>query len=194
MTTRTYYKEKAKAFFDSTIGIDMGGLYKPFLDQLPGKGKILDAGCGSGRDTAYFKSQGYDVVAFDFSEEMVKLASDYIGEPVLYMSFKDIAFEGEFDGVWACASIVHIPKNESVEVFNKLSYALKRGGVLYTSFKYGDCEEIRNGRFFSDYTESSLRSVIDKIPSLKIIKHWKTPDVRPERKNEYWLNMLLGKV
>ena len=93
MTTLKYYTDKAKEFCDGTVNVDMGDLYQPFLELIPDGGKILDAGCGSGRDTKYFKDQGYSVVAFDYSEEIVRLATEYIGEPVLHMSFDDVEFD-----------------------------------------------------------------------------------------------------
>jgi len=192
-TTKKYYTEKAQQFFDGTVTVDMDDLYQPFLDLIPAQGRILDAGCGSGRDTLHFKKKGYSVFAFDYSEEIVRLATDYIGEPVIQMSFDDVNFDNEFDGIWACASILHVPKQDISGVLAKLSHSLKSNGVLYTSFKYGTTEELRKGRCFSDYTESAFQRVVDSVPSLTMIKHWKTTDVRPDRKEEYWLNVLLIK-
>jgi len=191
--TRTYYSENAQKFYDGTVNLDMESHYNTFLNMIPKGGKILDAGCGSGRDSLYFKKKGYNVVAFDYSEALVKLASDLIGTPVLQMSFQDIAFIGEFDGIWACASLLHVPKTEMRGIISKLAEALKPDGILYASFKYGYREEIRKGRLFSDYTKSTFQALIKKESSLKIVKHWKTADVRPKRKNEYWLNALMRK-
>jgi SAM-dependent methyltransferase len=191
--TRTYYLENAQEFYEGTVNLDMKYHYKSFLKVIPKGGKILDAGCGSGRDSIYFKREGYIVVAFDYSEALVKLASNLIGSPVLHMSFKDVVFIEEFDGIWACASLCHVPKNEMQGVIAKLAKALKPDGILYASFKYGDKEEFRKGRLFSDYTESTFQELIEKISSLKIVKHWKTADVRPDRKDEYWLNVLIRK-
>jgi len=191
--TYEYYNARAKEFFDETVNLDMGAAYEAFLKLLPKGGKILDAGCGSGRDSLYFKKKGYDVVAFDSSGAMVKLASDFIGSHVLHMTFDDVAFTEAFDGVWACASLLHVPKSRMEAVMYKLALALKRGGVLYASFKYGDREEIRRDRHFSDYTESEFQILANKIASLSIIKHWKTADARPNRQDEYWFNVLLRK-
>ena len=96
-----------------------------FLKLLPKNGKILDAGCGSGRDSLFFKQQGYDVVSFDISKELVDLASRLIGQKVLHMSFGDLDFENEFHGIWASASLLHIPQEEMDDVLEKLSRALK---------------------------------------------------------------------
>jgi SAM-dependent methyltransferase len=193
MSTHQYYSDKAKQFFDETVDLDMEKLYRLFLDLIPANGKILDAGCGSGRDSLYFKTRGYSVTAFDYSEELVTLASEHIGGTVLHMSFDDLTFKAEFDGIWACASLLHVPKNKMQGVIDKLAEALKLGGILYASFKYGDKEEVRKERLFNDYTELTFQGLIKKIPSLKIIKHWKTADVRPNRKGEYWFNVLMRK-
>ena len=193
MSTRKYYKDKAKQFFDDTVNLDMEKLYRPFLNLIPEKGKILDAGCGSGRDSRHFKKMGYSVTAFDYSEKLVKLASEYIEDTVLHMSFDDLTYNAEFDGIWACASLLHVPKSKMKDTIDKLAAGLKPGGILYASFKYGDKEGVRKDRLFSDYTESTFQSLIKKTPSLRIIKHWKTADVRPDRKGEYWFNALLRK-
>lgn len=193
-STEKYYKEKAKEFFDGTVNVNMEDLYRPFLELIPVGGKILDAGCGSGRDALYFKQQGYSVIAFDYSEELVRLASSLINSPVLHRSFDDIVFNEEFDGIWACASILHVSKRDIGNILKKLTNALKINGILYTSFKYGDVEKIRNGRLFNDYTESSFQKVLNNLPALKKIKFWKTVDARPGRKDEFWLNVLLRKI
>jgi len=194
MSTRKYYTDKAKEFFDSTVSIDMGNLYQPFLELMPQNAKILDAGCGSGRDSLYFMKKGFSVTAFDYSKEMVQLSSDLIGKPVLLMSFDDINFDEEFDGIWACASLIHVGKKEMKDVIEKLIRALKPEGILYASFKYGDKEEIRNDRLFSDFTETSFQRLISEIPSLELIKSWKTADVRADRKNECWFNILMRRT
>ena len=191
--TNKYYTDKAKDFYDGTVNLDMEDLYRPFLELIPDRGKILDAGCGSGRDSLYFRRMGYDVVAFDYSEELVKLASDLIGFPVLHMSFDDVDFVEEFDGIWACASLLHVPKSAMNMVIDKMALALKSTGILYASFKYGNKEEIRKDRYFSDYTETEIQNLINDVSSITMINHWKTVDVRPDRKDEYWLNVLMRK-
>lgn len=191
--TQKYYNENAKDFYDGTVNLDMEALYRPFLQLIPSGGKILDAGCGAGRDSLYFRQMGYDIVAFDYSEELVKLASNLIGSPVMHMSFNDIDYFEEFDGIWACASLLHVPKTEMGTVVGKLTHGLKPKGILYASYKYGENEKIRKHRHFSDYTEIEFEALVKRIPTLSIISQWKTVDVRPNRKNEYWLNVLLRK-
>jgi SAM-dependent methyltransferase len=191
--TLDYYQSNAEKFFDDTVSIDLTDLYYPFLELMPETGLILDAGCGSGRDTRFFLKQGFDVVAFDNSSEMVKLASHFTGQDCLLLSFDDINFENRFDGVWACSSMLHVPKSNMINVLNKLCTALKHEGILYTSFKYGDDEVFRNGRLFSNYDEESFNAVITDQKELDILKYWKTNDLRPGREGEKWLNILLQK-
>lgn len=191
--TLDYYQSNAEKFFDDTVSIDLTDLYYPFLELMPETGLILDAGCGSGRDTRFFLRQGFDVVAFDNSSEMVKLASHFTGQDCLLLSFDDINFENKFDGVWACSSMLHVPKSNMINVLNKLCTALKHDGILYTSFKYGDDEVFRNGRLFSNYDEESFNAVITDQKELDILKYWKTNDLRPGREGEKWLNILLQK-
>ena len=110
------------------------------------------------------------------------------------MSFEDIEFKDNFDGIWACASVLHVPENNISTVLSKFTDALKDNGILYTSFKYGDREQIRNGRFFADYTEERFDQLLAVIPKLELIQYWKTSDLRPGRLEEKWLNILLRKV
>ena len=100
-----------------------------------------------------YLEKGFSVVAFDNSLNMVRHAAELTGQEVLLMSFEDIEFKDNFDGIWACASVLHVPENNISTVLSKFTDALKDDGILYTSFKYGEKEQIRNGRFFADYTE-----------------------------------------
>jgi SAM-dependent methyltransferase len=192
--TLNYYESNAKQFYDSTVSIDMNDLYKPFLELLPGGGTILDAGCGSGRDSKIFIAEGFKVVAFDISPELVKLASNLIGEEVLQLSFSDLRFENRFDGIWACASLLHVLKTDMRQTLLKLSRALKQGGVLYASFKYGNTERIRRGRHFSDYDEASFDNLLGDLPDLTLIRYWQTIGRKPNSSHDKFLNVLLSKV
>jgi SAM-dependent methyltransferase len=189
--TVDYYNEHAEEFYRDTIGLNMEGLYAPFLSLVPKGGRILDAGCGSGRDSVYFMHEGYDVTAFDASSALVSLSARKLGDKVHCLSFHQISFDREFDGVWACASLLHVPRSEMGDAINKLAHALKQDGVLYASFKYGDKEEIIDGRLFSFYDEASFNKLIRGNSHLSLINLWKTEDVRKSRPNEYWLNVLL---
>lgn len=187
-----YYDENAVAFFDSTVGVDMAPIYEKFLPHVAKGGLILDAGCGSGRDARYFLASGYDVTAFDASRELCGLATDYLGKEVLWLRFEDIQWEEQFDAVWACASLLHVPQIQLAETFSKLTRAMKAGAVMYVSFKQGQGERQVGGRHFTDLTQDRLRDLVASIEGLQFIEQWLTEDRRPGRE-EIWLNALLRK-
>lgn len=192
-STLEYYRIKADEFVQGTKDVDVSELYAPFLEFLPPDGSILDAGCGSGRDTKFFTEKGFRVIAFDYSPELVQLASSYTGQDVLQLSFEDITFSDQFDGVWACASMLHVPKKDMENILSKLGASLKAGGIFYTSYKYGEGELMRGGRLFADYTEESFKLLLEGVPDLEVVKFWRTSDLRPGREDEKWLNILLKK-
>ncbi len=131
-----YYENNAEDFVESTLLVDMLPLYQHFLPLLPEQAHILDAGCGSGRDARYFIEQGCEITAFDASTRIAALAEDVIGQAVYVERLQDIQYNNQFDGIWACASLLHVPAMELVDVFRRLSYALKPNGLIYCSFKY----------------------------------------------------------
>lgn len=187
-----YYDKNAQEFFDGTVDADMSSHHEEFLSQLPDNAHILDAGCGSGRDTLKFKSLGYEVTSIDGSEEMCKLASEYAGQEVLHMQFQEIDFDEIFDGIWASASLLHVPSSEIEMVLERLGNSLKENGVFYASFKYGDFEGERNGRYFNDLTEDSVCELFESC-NFEIIKTWITSDSRKGREDEKWVNILVRK-
>lgn len=184
-----YYNENAKEFFEGTAYVDMSENAKEFLALLPAKSKILDAGCGSGRDSLMFMKQGFEVTAMDGSIEMCRLASEHIGQEVKHMLFQEVDFKEEFDGIWASASLLHVPSQELEEVLIKLKNSLKENGVFYASFKYGDFDGERNGRYFHNLTEEKAEKVFTKA-GFDIKKIWITGDVREDREDEKWLNIV----
>ncbi len=192
--TLNYYNQHAQTFSDSTLNVDMSALYAEFLPLIPKHGHILDAGCGSARDAMYFKQQGFTVSAFDASPELAKLASSYLQQAVEVKTFQQLNCTNKYDGIWCCASLLHVPKVELPQVFLKLQNALKPNGVLYVSFKYGTQERVHNGREFTDLKEDALTALIAHHTKLKILKQWQSVDQRPERENEVWLNALIKVV
>lgn len=191
--TLEYYQRNADLFVEDTVSADMHDARKRFLRLLPQKAYILDFGCGSGRDSKAFLDQGYRVDAVDGSPELCRMASEIIGKPVKQMLFDDLSVSNQYDGIWACASILHLPRKELVGVLQKISNALKTGGVLYASFKYSNYEGMRDGRYFIDFTEESLGKLMGEVPSLQIVDTWITDDVRPERE-ERWINTLARRI
>lgn len=191
--TIDYYNQNAKNFIENTQNVDMHLAQDKFLQLLDSQSSILDFGCGSGRDTKYFLEKGYHVTATDGSAELCKLASAFTGIEVKEMLFQELDDINKYDGIWVCSSILHLPKKELFPVLRKMCIALKSAGVIYSSFKYGDFEGERNGRYFTDFTEDTFRDFIKDIPELTIEDHWITSDVRPGRGNEKWLNLIIRK-
>lgn len=187
-----YYDLNAQDFFTDTVDADMSSHHEEFLKLLPEKACILDCGCGSGRDAKYFKELGNNVLAIDGSEEMCKLASEYLGDEVLHMQFQEIDFSNKFDGIWASASLLHVPSTEIADVLKRLKISLKENGILYASFKYGEFEGERNGRYFNDLDENTSKELFENT-DFKVIKTWITSDSRKGREDEKWLNILVNK-
>jgi SAM-dependent methyltransferase len=192
VSTTAYYDAHAGEFCGNTASVDMSELYVPFLGEIPSGGCILDAGCGSGRDSLAFMQRGYRVVAIDASSEMVAATSRLIGQPALLMRFDEIPFDAEFDGIWACASLLHVARKDLPATLEKLAKALKAGGVFYLSFKHGDGERIEGGRFFTDMNEVFLDQLLATQPDLESLRVWITDDVRNDgRGRQRWLNGLV---
>ena len=192
--TIRYYDENAKAFVAGTENADMQECRERFLRHLKPGQRILDAGCGSGRDVIAFREAGYKVEAFDASAELCRIASDYTGIRVRQMLFQDLDAVEQYDGIWACSSILHLKKEELRAVILKMITALKSTGYIYTSFKYGTFEGYRKQRYFTDFTEETMTDLIQSFPRLEIRELWISRDVRPDRDDETWLNLLLQKI
>ena len=192
-STLDYYNENASDFAASTAAVDFSAVQDRFLALLPEGACILDFGCGSGRDAKCFLDKGFIVEAIDGCSEFCRIASDYTGIPVRNELFEELSAESAYDGIWACSSILHVSKAELPNVFGKMVRALRSAGVIYTSFKYGDYDGMRNGRHFSDFTESSFAEFLREVEGLALEDQWVTGDVRPGRGEEKWLNLILRK-
>ena len=192
--TIQYYQQNAEQFSRETRSVDFSQNQDKFMSKLKKNDTILDFGCGSGRDTKCFLEHGFQVEAIDGSEELCRLAGEFTGIKVKHLLFQELAEKDKYDGIWACSSILHLPKQELIEVIQKMSLALKSKGIIYTSFKYGTFEGERNGRYFTDMTEDSFEEILQATKELQIEEQWITSDVRPERGNEKWLNLILRKM
>ena len=197
--TIKYYEKEYETFILETIEADTEVLRRRFLRLIPDNGDILDLGCGSGRDTKAFIDAGYRVSAIDGSEEICHAASEYTGIDVKCMDFFDIKAVEAYDGIWACASVLHVEKGRIPKLLEVLYRALKKGGVLYLSFKYGDHDGFRDGRHFTDLNENGFSELLDSLycesvtrDEFELVDEWKSEDVR-RGKNVEWLNVILRK-
>lgn len=166
------------AYYNQTI--------KDFLSLIPIGGKILDASCTTGEDSVIFMNRGYEVVAMDGAIEMCQLAGEYLGEEVDHIQFQEVDFAPIFDGIWAAASLVHVPSYEIQSVLQKLKKGLTPNGILYASFKYSDFEGPRNGRYYLDLTPKKADPIFQQS-GFTPLKIWPTQSpTSPEK----WLNIL----
>jgi SAM-dependent methyltransferase len=193
LSTIDYYDNNAAAFVGQTLNVDMSESYRKFLRLMPDGGSILDAGSGSGRDAAYFTSQGYKVEAFDASVEMVTATKQNAGISAIQMSFEEFAWDHQFDGIWACASLLHVKRTSLPDVMRRMAKTLIGGGVIYASFKLGNEERIKAGRYFNDMDAVMLTKLLEEVPVLTLEEAWVSSDVRPDRASELWLNCIMIK-
>jgi len=185
--TIRWYDQSAEDYAEWTRGIDLSGLRGRFLAHVPEGGRILDVGCGAGRDAKAFLGSGYDVEAIDASEEIARLASEYIGRRVHHCRVQDFEPEGTFEGIWACASLLHVPEKELPAVLNRLAGWLRPGGVLYASFQAGE----RKGteRYYNDVSREEVAELIGTTQGLSGEEVWTSSDAE-DREGVKWINVL----
>jgi 2-polyprenyl-3-methyl-5-hydroxy-6-metoxy-1,4-benzoquinol methylase len=139
--TLDYYNANADKFIAGTVSVDFKQVRDKFLGYLPEHALILNLGCGSGHDTKWFMEQGYPVDAVDGSEELCKAATEYTGIEVKQMLFRDLNVADKYDGIWACSSILHLPKAELLDVISKMIRARELlGNLLPSSSQCGDSD------------------------------------------------------
>lgn len=190
-----YYNKNSKRFYDRTIDADQGETYQRFLKYLPKKARILDAGCGVGRDARHFQSLGYEVDAFDGSIEMVKLATNLLGKEVLHLLFEDINFSNEFNAIWANASLLHVSYENLKEILQRFHQTLLPSGILYASFKYGTSMRQVEDRFFFDMNEANIAPYLKEL--FEPLEVWKAADTRSTvapGPDKAWLHVIAKRI
>ena len=193
MDSIDYYNRYAVPYYEETVDVDMTEVIEPFMELLPENAEVLDLGCGSGRDTIVLEERGFYVTPMDGSEEMCKLAEINTDQEVLQMTYDEMEFDDVFDGIWACAALVHLTDDEVREIMKKLIQALKADGILYFSVHKGDRDGIYNGRYFRDYTRKELSDLMEEFPELELINMWTTQYARSGKSDGQWLNVLAKK-
>ncbi len=179
-----YYSEHSDEYIASTINADMSGVYALFEPLLKGK-RILDVGFGSGRDMIYFKSKGYEVYGIDNEPSFVKHALDE-GLRVCLADVLTYQTEQRFDGIWACASLLHLKKKQMAEAIENLKGLLVDDGVLFVSLKEGEAETIdEKGRLMTFVSEAFLKEL-----GFKMLL--KSEDV--SGRGVFWLNAVYRKA
>jgi SAM-dependent methyltransferase len=188
-----YYDQNGETFFAGSVDADMSVDRARFLRHVKPGGAILDGGCGSGRDAFAFKNAGYAVTAIDGSADMVRRASAHTGLAVQHLRFGQLEWRDAFDGIWTCASLLHVPRSDLPDALSRLARALKPGGVWYMSFKYGDTERLTDhGRHFTDMNEPLLTAAIAQT-GLHLAEMWGSTDVRDSHAGQRWLSAIARK-
>lgn len=194
MNTLDYYNKNSEEYFNSTLNVDMTNTYKPFLKLVPKDGKILDLGCGSGRDSMNFMKLGYEVTAVDGSKELAKKASALLGKEVIASTFEELELKEKFHGIWACASLLHIKREDLKIVLNNLYNNLDDNGVFYMSFKYGEKEYVDDkNRYFNCFTDESIISFINENTKYNILGLYITEDKLGRVNEVKWVNLICNK-
>lgn len=183
-----FYDANAASYVAETAGVEFGELQREFARRLPKGGRVLDLGCGSGRDSLAFLKAGLAVDAVDGSARMAEAASGLTRLPVVHATFSDYEPQGPYDGIWACSSLLHVPVVKLAGVISKYARALAPDGTFYLSFKLGAHDGMRGGRWFTDLDEPALRTLIAEVPGLRVDRVDVTGDARPGRSDEKWLN------
>jgi len=189
-STLDYYEAHAREYFDRTVRADLSALYDAFLKHVRPGGRILDAGCGSGRDLKAFRSRGFAAVGIDAAEALVALAQEFSGAPCFKIRLEDVDFNREFDAVWACASLLHLRKTEMLPVLQRLRRSLVEDGVLFASVQIGEGEHLSpDGRFFAYYDPDELLRIVE-ASGMTVEERWISEDTLVSRRTIRWINVI----
>jgi SAM-dependent methyltransferase len=182
-----WYDANAEEFVARSFASAMQGLHGRFLAHVPAGGAVLDAGCGSGRDALAFHEAGFAVSAFDGSARMAEMAARATGLPIRHLTFAEMDWDAAFDGVWACATLLHLGPADLPGALANIRRALKPGGAFFCSFKEGERERFADGRHFTDMTLDRLRALLVSA-DFEPLDLWDSDDVRPGRAHERWVS------
>ena len=180
--TKKFYSEHYAQYISSTINVDMSEHYSRFTRYLECNAKILDIGFGSGRDMIYFNNRGYSTLGIDYVEEFVKTAKNN-GLNVELCDFHKLPYNEIFDGIWVCGSLLH--SDNLPLAFENIFKALKNGGYVYVSMKFGNGTSIENGKFYQYIDKDILQQLCDNT-HLAIVETYYSNDLL--KRNEIWLN------
>ncbi|MCX5870530.1 MAG: class I SAM-dependent methyltransferase [Deltaproteobacteria bacterium] len=188
-----FYRKNANSYIKETINLDMIEILSSFISYLPPNGHILDLGCGSGRDTLFFQKHGFKVTAMDATPEIATICRQIIDQEVLVASAQSLNSPDCYDGIWACASLLHIPASKFTDTLNRLYMALKPGGICYMSFKKGNGERWdEKGRFFFDLTPNIIRQYLSQLKNIDLIDIEEQTKLLRE-KQQTWVNVFFQK-
>ena len=189
-----YYENNAKCYVAKTISADMSKQYQRFLPLLKEKARILDVGSGSGRDARYFQNEGYQVTALEPSKNLCREIRKVFSGEIVCSDIQNYLPDKGFDGIWACASFLHLQEKEVLCFFEKINLYLNDNGIVYLSGKSGiPTGEAEDGRYFLEFTEELVEKILAVNDRMKLEELWYTEDVSG-RKGFKWMNIVLKMV
>jgi SAM-dependent methyltransferase len=155
--TLGFYAEEAEIYAGREREADLARIER-FARLLPAGGQVLELGCGGGQDSAALLARGFDVTPTDGSPELAAQAALRLGRPVSVLLFEDLVASAAYDGVWANACLLHVPRAALPAIIAKVHAALRPGAAFYASFKAGEAEgRDRFGRYYNYPSADWLR-------------------------------------
>lgn len=189
-----YYEINAKRYAAETFSADMSEQYQRFLPLLREQAKILDVGSGSGRDACYFQKQGYQVTALEPSKNLCKEIVEVFSGEVVCSDIQNYQPDKRFDGIWACASLLHLQEKEVLSFFEKIDLYLNDEGIVYISGKNGiPTEKAVDGRYFLEFTEELTEKILAVNERVRMEQLWYTGDVNG-REGFRWMNVIFRMI
>lgn len=198
VSTRTlaHYEANAADFWEGTRDHDVSQNYAALLDAIEGPPPftILDLGCGPGRDLAYFRSLGHEAVGLEGCHAFCEMARVHAGCEVLEQDFLALRLPAaRFDGVFANASLFHVPSRELPRVLTELRASLKARGVLFSSNPRGDNQEGWHGDRYGCYWDLERWRVVVGVAGFAEVTHYYRPAGKP-REQQPWLATVWRRV
>lgn len=192
-STIQYYNEHAEEYFKETIDINIEDFRKKFISLLPKNAKIIDIGCGSGRDVKAFSEMGYNAIGLDIAENLSATAKQHLNIDIIYENMINWKSSEPFDGMWCCGSLLHLHDDELQSFLQNLKYNLKQDGIIFISVKEGiPTGTNKDGRYFHNYTQNEICDILNKA-GLEIIDIEITKDLL-KRYNFQWLCIFARRV
>ena len=189
-----YYEINAKRYAEQTFSADMSEQYKRFFPLLREQARILDVGSGSGRDACYFQKKGYQVTALEPSKNLCREIRKVFSGEIVCSDIQNYRPDQRFDGIWACASFLHLQEREVLRFFEKINLYLNDNGIVYLSGKNGiPTGEAADGRYFLEFTEQLVEEILSVNRHINLKKLWYTEDVSG-RKGFQWMNIILKRM
>lgn len=167
----------------------------PFLGGLAPGGRVLELGCGGGQDAARIRERGFAVDATDAAPAMVRKANERWDVGARVMTFDQLDAEAEYDGIWAHASLLHVPRTDLPDVLARIHRALVPGGYHFASYKLGEAEgRDQFGRFYNFPSPDWLTAQYHAIPGWEIVRDERSLGGGFDGVERDWINLTVRKA